>query len=486
MSNHGTYNGSFALILLVILCSCQKEIIDDPGGGQLFDVEIGSSEIPYLVIETKGVGILNEPKIPAELKVYVNKTEIQNVHIGIEFRGSTSFRLSDKKSYGIETWDETGNDMDVEFFDFPMEEDFILMGQIVNLEDHYIFDRTMMYHSFGYQLSRKIGRYASRTKFVELEINGTYQGVYVFMEKLKRDKNRINIEALNKSDTNPDSISGGYILKIDKTAGGDVAIDQPLEYFEHNWEDDARYSADISFRSDYDIYGNILTFEPYGPPYHSKQYLETYFLYEYPKATNITEAQKLYIQQYIHDFETALLTDDFTSQERTYTDYLDLNSCVDFFILNEVCRNVDGYRLSTYMYKTRDGKLNMGPIWDLNIGYDTGDRVPFDDWVINYNNFVSQDAWMMPFWWPRLMEDPLFRASLKARWSELRTGELNTNELLGMVDQSANYLINNNAIQRNYSIWDAGLGVNYESSIESLKSYLDERTQWMDGVISSF
>jgi len=129
MSNHGTYNGSFALILLVIICSCQKEIIDDPGGGQLFDVEIGSSEIPYLVIETKGVGILNEPKIPAELKVYVNKTEIQNVHIGIEFRGSTSFRLSDKKSYGIETWDETGNDMDVEFFDFPMEEDFILMGQ---------------------------------------------------------------------------------------------------------------------------------------------------------------------------------------------------------------------------------------------------------------------------------------------------------------------------------------------------------------------
>ena len=92
----------------------------------------------------------------------------------------------------------------------------------------------------GYELSRNVGRYASRTKFIELEVNGDYLGAYVFMEKLKRDKNRINIKKLDDDDNAPDKISGGYILKIDKTAGGDVAQDQPLPYYENNWEDDAR------------------------------------------------------------------------------------------------------------------------------------------------------------------------------------------------------------------------------------------------------
>ena len=475
-----------ALIFVLFLWSCQKDIIEELNEEPLFDVEIGSSEIPYIVIETRGISILNEPKIPAEMNIYVHKAKIQSANIGIEYRGSTSFRISNKKSFGIETWDAGGNDIDVAFFDFPMEEDWILMGHIVNLDQGYILDRTLMYHYLGYQLFRKMGRYASRSKFVELEINGNYQGIYVFMEKLKRDKNRIDIQTMSPADIDPETITGGYILKIYKTAVGDLNIDQPLEYFEHNWDDDARYTSDISFRSQYDINGDFLDFDPYDPPYHPNQYLETYFLYEYPKAENITDAQKDYIQGYIHDFETALLTDDFTTEIRTYTDYIDLGSFVDYFIINEVCRNVDAYRLSTYLYKDRGGKLNMGPIWDMNIGYDSGDRVPLDDWVINYNQFVSMDAWMMPFWWPRLMEDPIFRSALKTRWTGLRSGVLSTDELLNIVDQTAGYLQENGAVTRNYTIWDAGLGVDYESSIESLKSYLESRTQWMDGVISSF
>ncbi len=484
------YSGIFiryvTLILVSFLYACEKDFVEEPFEETLFDVDVGNSDIPYIVIETNGIGILNEPKIPAEMNIYVHKTEVHSSIIGIEYRGSTSFRLSDKKSFGFETRDAAGNDTDVAFFDFPMEEDWILMGHIVNLDARYIFDRTLMYHYFGYKLFRKMGRYASRSKFVELEINGDYQGVYVFMEKLKRDKNRIDIKKLAPADSDPETITGGYILKIDKTTGGDLNIDQPLEYFESNWEDDARYTSDISFRSRYDINGELLEFDPYDPPYHPKQYLETYFLYEYPKAGDITAGQKVYIEEYIHEFETALLTDDFTTEIRTYTDYIDLSSFVDFFIINEVCRNVDGYRLSTYLYKDRGGKLKMGPIWDLNIGYDTGDRVPFDDWVINYNQFVSRDAWMVPFWWPRIMEDPLFRRALKTRWAELRFDVLSTAELLNLVDQTAGYLQENGAVNRNYTLWDAGLDVDYEAGIESLKSYLEERTQWMDGEISSF
>jgi len=128
----------------------------------------------------------------------------------------------------------------------------------------------------------------------------------------------------------------------------------------------------------------------------------------------------------------------------------------------------------------------MGPVWDLNIAYNNGDRIPMDDWVINYNDHVHQDAWMMPFWWPRLMEDPLFRDALKTRWSGLRLSTLSNAELLYLVDQTSAYLEENGAVGRNYNKWDRGIGVNYSSSVENLKSYLEARAQWMDEVILAF
>ncbi|CAK9058801.1 Uncharacterized protein SCF082_LOCUS31266, partial [Durusdinium trenchii] len=181
------------------------------------------------------------------MSIYVNKVEVASNAIGIEFRGSTSFRLSDKKSFGIETKDADGNDMDVSFFGFPEEEDWILMGHVVNQEQGFIFDRTLMYHYLGYNLYRDMGRYASRTQFVELEINGEYLGVYVFMEKLKRDNDRIDISRLTPEVSGPEEITGGYIIKIDKTAGGDLNLNEPLEYFLNNWDDDARLLEDPVF-----------------------------------------------------------------------------------------------------------------------------------------------------------------------------------------------------------------------------------------------
>ncbi|PHN01571.1 CotH kinase family protein [Flavilitoribacter nigricans] len=479
--------GYFLLLSLVISVGCKKTTTDDPlPETTTFAVETGDSEIPYLTIDTRGIQIENEPKISAELKIFIRKNEVQRTPIGIEYRGSTSFRLSDKKSFGLETWNAAGEDTDVAFFDFPAEEDWILNGHIVSLGDRRIQDRTLMYHYLGYQLFRNMGRYASRCRFVELEINGVYEGVYVFMEKLKRDGDRIAVKSLGPADNDPSSITGGYILKIDKTSGGDLGLQKPLEYYADNWADDATYREEFSFRSRYDITGQPLSFEPYGPPYHANQYLETYFLYEYPDAEDVSAEQKAYIQDYIHQFETALLEDDFSTELRTYTDYIDLSSFVDYFLINELCRNVDAYRLSTYMHKDRGEKLKMGPVWDLNIGYDTGDRIPWDDWVINYNQYVSSDAWMMPFWWTRLLEDPVFRQAVKERWAELRGGVLSTTALLDLVDQTASYLVSNGGIARNYTRWDIGGQINYDGAIRSLKNFLELRSQWMDGEINAF
>ncbi len=482
----------FFLSSLIVCISCNNDdaipdsnVDDDKPAEEpvVFGVETDDSVVPYLVINTSGIRIENEPKIPATLSVYVEKELVQEQTIGIEYRGSTSFRISDKKSFGIETWDEAGEDVDVSFFNMPEEEDWVLIGHVFNEEGNFAFDRTLLYHYIGYNWSRSIGRYASRMQLVEVEINGEYLGVYLFGEKMKRDGDRIDISRLNGDDVN---ISGGYILKIDKTAGGDHTIGQPLDYYLSNWQDDALYTEQNSFRSHFDIFGDSIAFFPYEPPYHPDQYLETYFQYEYPSADGITADQKEYIADYIYNFEKALLTDDFTTATRTYTDYIDVGSFVEYLLLTELTRNVDAYRISTYLQKDKDGKLAMGPIWDLNIGYDNGDRIPLDAWVYNYNLYIQQDAWMVPFWWPRLMSDPQFKAVVKAKWEELRAGPLSTAVLLRSIDESAGFLIENGAIERNYNRWRLDEGVDYVAAVAALKEYVEFRSNWMDGVISSF
>ena len=480
-------NKCLFLLLLIMTISCSKDNVSEKTvtlEKVEFAVETGASKLPYFMVHVDEV-IENEPKVAGNLKVYLNKSEAHETPIGIEYRGSTSYRMSDKKSYGIETWDPTGADAAYALLDFPIEEDYILMGDVFRASEGTIFDPSLMHHYLGYEFYRKMGRYAARSEYIDLEINGSYMGTYIFMEKLKRDKNRIDIKKLEPTDTSEEAISGGYILKIDKTAGGDVAGIQPLAYYDNNWGDDAKYSEQISFRSQYDIFKGPLNFPAYGEPYHPQMYLETYFLYEYPKAADITEAQKEYIQGYIHSFETALITDDFETDVRTYTDFIDLESFVDFFIINEITGNVDGYRLSTYLNKDRGEKLKMGPIWDLNIGYNKQGRVPFNDWIANYNTHVQQDAWMVPFWWPRLLEDPIFKTALKNRWQQLRAGTLNNAQVLGLVDNTSKYLQDNGAIDRNYQRW-VGIPVDYPGVVSELRSYLETRLAWMDQTIGGF
>ena len=183
------------LTLIFVMVSCGDDLNEVEEKPE-FAVDIGNSSLPYVIISTGIRDILNEPKVAGTMKVWQQDNKLHDLNIGIEYRGSTSFRISDKKSFGIETWDEDGNDIDVSIFGFPEEEDWILNGHIVNLGGQFIFDRTLLYNYFAYELSRSIGRYASRTQLVEVEINGVYQGVYVFMEKLKRDKNRIALSRL--------------------------------------------------------------------------------------------------------------------------------------------------------------------------------------------------------------------------------------------------------------------------------------------------
>ena len=326
--------------------------------------EAFTSNLPIVIIDTSGQWIRDEPKIPASMKIIYDQSGGRNAldsshidfegKIGIEIRGKTSqgFR---KKQYGIEVQDDRDNDKDASLLQLPAESDWVLNGPYS--------DKTLMRNYLAYEFSNRIGRYASRTKFVEVFLNDRgdatignrhYVGVYLLIEKIKRGKNRVDIQPLKPADS-----TGGYILKIDK-------MDRYETYF----------------------------FTRYG----------TRLFHVYPKGYEMSDAQKAWIQNYMSEFEAALAGKDFKNPEHGYAKYIDIDAFIDHFIINELFRNIDGFRNSTYMYKDGGGKLTMGPVWDFNLSMGNS----------SFNEGWKTDGWLIytnrvPFWWDRLLKDRNFR-----------------------------------------------------------------------------
>lgn len=458
---------SIGCLLIVSFSACSDDSPKTPQ--EEFELGPFEGQVPYVTINTGGNAIQDDPKIPAQMNIYINKEEVLSTPIGIEYRGTTSFLLFDKKSYGFETWDESGEDISIEILGLSEEEDWIFYGPYS--------DKTFLRNVLIYDLSNEIGQYASKTKFVELEINKNYLGTYVLMEKIKRDKNRVDIKKLEPEDTNADDITGGYILKIDKTSG--------------DGNPDAEYTSKLGFRSAYNVNRNRLTYSAYGP----KRGEETYFLYEYPDEDDITNLQKEYIQNYISGFEDALVNETFTGTSRTYTEYIDVDSFVDFFILNELSGNPDAYRLSTFMYKNRGGKLKMGPIWDFNIAFGNDSRSATDRWIYQYNLNFPNDLWLVPFWWNRLIQDSQFRSDVKTRWTALRSTVFTQANIESKMDAHISFLNENGAIDRNYKKWDvlgtqlsfnSFVGATYDEEVDYVKNWITNRISWMDSQIQGF
>lgn len=407
-----------------------------------------TSNLPIVIIETDGRRIPSEPKIPAQMKIIYNESGGRNSidssdfhfqgKIGIEVRGQTS-EMFPKKQYGFEFQDDAGNDKDVSIFQLPAESDWVLNGPYS--------DKTLMRNYLAFEFSNRIGRYASQTKFVEVFLNSNgdrtiqarhYVGVYLLLEKIKRGKNRVPIQPLQPTDNKSPEITGGYIVKIDKM--------DPQETF-----------------------------------FYTRQ--GTHMAFVYPKGHKMSHAQRMWIRKYIGNFESVLYEPHFKDPERGYAKYIDVDSFIDHFIINELFKNTDGFRLSAYMYKDRGGKLTAGPVWDFN--FSMGNTVFHNGWETNswliYTNPV-------PFWWNRLLSDENFKQKLVEKWKTLRKNELATSKILREIDQTAEYL--SEAQKRNFQRWpilghsvfgNPGPGRStYQGEVDEMKAWLQVRLQWMD------
>jgi len=460
------------LLIMVIftigfLVSCEQDSNFDPpdqGDDPVVEDPDPSGEepeiygIPVFNINTGGREIIDEPKVPATLVINHGDAELFSGHIGIELRGASSLYFA-KKQYGIESWDASGQDIDVSLLDYPMEEDFILNGPYA--------DKSLMRNKLVYDLAREMGQYASRAEFIDTRINGQQRGVYVLLEKIKRDAGRVDIAKLKLEDNEGEELTGGYIIKIDKGIGGGY-----------------NYNSSMSWNSEHqpwqDAPGDAIKF----------QYVE-------PKYTEISFNQREYIQQYMKDFENALASENFKDPEFGYRAYADIDSFVDFFILNELGNNVDGYRLSTYMHKKKNGKLHMGPIWDFNFAFGNADYCSGgepDVWAYKFNERCGGDVWSVPFWWERLMQDPYFVNKVKDRWSVLRGGTLNISNIHDQLDGYFMTLAEEGSITTNFTIWNIlneylwpnrYVGGTYENEFNYLKDWVEDRVYWLDTSINN-
>ncbi|MFH0866639.1 MAG: CotH kinase family protein [Bacteroidota bacterium] len=422
-----------------------------------------SSDIPIVVINTSGQQIVDDPKITAHMGIIDNGYGIRNYltdncnsyngWIGIELRGSSS-QMFPKKSYGLETRDASGNDSNAVLLGMPSESDWCLLANYS--------DKTMMRNCLAYNFSSFLGHYAPRTRYCEFVLNDEYQGVYMFTEKIKKDSNRVDIAKLDSNEISGDDLTGGYIFKIDKQTG----------------------SGGDGWVSNY-------------PPMSTTQGQSIFFQYEYPKAADIVQQQKDYILAYVDSFETALNSVYFADTSIGYKKYIGVNSFIDYFIINEISKNVDGYRLSTFLHKDKEsngGKLHIGPAWDFDLAWWNADYCSgydFTGWAYKFGDVCPDDWWQLPNWWHRLMLDTNFTGKLQCRWEYLRNNVLDTTYIFHFIDSVATYI--NEGQTRNFEMWPilgvyvwpnpSPLATTYDGEIHSLKKWIRNRLAWLDDSI---
>ena len=426
-------------VISVLLTSAQDKVFD--------------SNLPIVFVNTNGTEIPDEPKITAELGIVWNENgESNNTHdphnhfngkIGIEIRGSSS-QMFPKKSFGFELRDEQDEGIDFPLLGMPEEEDWILYAPYS--------DKTLIRNVLTYSLASQLGAYTPRCRFVELFINNEYWGVYVLMEKIKRDKNRVDISKLKEEDISGEDVTGGYIIKVDKTTG----------------------SGGDGWYSDFENANGAKTF----------------YQYEYPKQKDIAPEQKEYIQNYVNDFETAVYNNEH-DDENDFRNFMNEESFFDCVIMNELSKNVDGYRLSTYLYKDKNEKLTAGPLWDYNLSF--GNANYYEGWEtsgLSVHAYIDDDDWQVPFWWKKLMNDDYFTIPFKCRWEFLREYELSDERVFELADSLISHM--GDAVGRNFERWpilgewiwpNYFVGNDYESEVAWMSDWTRERLRHLDYIL---
>ena len=405
-----------------------------------------TSDLPLMVIETQGKAIpgTGSTSLASALITLIDvdpqtgraallgDTVNYNGRGGLRDRGSSTGDQP-KQSYAFETWGQTRDDANVSLLGMPAESDWVMFAP-------YNFDRALIRNPLIYSLSNQIGRYAPRTRFVEVYLNegagsvssSDYVGVYVLMEKIKRDEDRVDIVPIERTDNTLPAVTGGYLFKIDRSDPG------------------------------------AATFNAAGQTINWVQ----------PESNEVSSAQRTWVTQYFNDFANALNGPNFADPVNGYAKYIDVDSWIDHHLLNVLALNVDALRLSTYFYKDRDGKLEFGPIWDFDRSMESTDGR--DDNPNRWRGGGDGTDYFNYPWWGRLFDDANFWQQYVDRWHELRRGALSDQNIDDLIDSLAGQVRESQA--RNFARWSSvspRFG-GWPGEVDNLRRWLHERTAFID------
>jgi hypothetical protein len=373
-----------------------------------------------------------------EIDTLITEAELRfNNPISIKQRGQSS-KIFPKKQYNIETKDNNGHQTNVSLLDFPTESDWVLYGPYS--------DKTIIRNVLAYELSNQIGLYAPKTQIIELFLTGErnishtdYQGVYVLTEKIKRGQRRVDISKSLQSET-----STPFIVELSDTKK-DLSSNQVLY-------------TDMSLAT--------------------KEEFKYVYIHTYPKNEMLTEAKARFIREHINHFEKILYSYNGKELYEKLDEYIDIDTFIDYYILNEIFKNPDAFWASDYFYKDTKGKLSAGPIWDFNVAMgniDFIDNKP-EGWLIRYRKLII-----------RMMGNTYFKQRCFERLNEILINTFN--------DRNINFVINSYKTQlsraqnRNFKKWPI-LGVaiwpnptpipnNYETEVAALQTWLKKRALWL-------
>ncbi|WP_370832163.1 CotH kinase family protein [Clostridium sp.] len=442
----------FFIFITVLSCAFLKEFKDQAKEAQrekenyelnefyVYNLENTAFNLPVIIINTNGNPIKRQEDIIADMQVYDSDGNILEEYpsfeekINISIRGNSTSKYP-KKQYSLEIINNKGEEKSEELLGMESGADWVLNGPFS--------DKSLMRNYIAYKTSRNIMEYAPDVRFCEVFLiddnskvieEKHYKGVYVMIEKIKRNENRVNI---TKSQDNVEKTS--FILSKDRKKQNDIGLNS----------------------------------------YGIQTYIDFYGLnIEYPKK-ELTDEKYQYINKFISEFERVLYSDKFNDPIEGYRKYIDVQSFVDYYIINEFFKNTDAGLLSTYFYKDYEEKLKAGPIWDFNksLGNHNEDiGVAYD-----YQSFFMINR---P-WFDRLMEDKSFSDEVIKRYKQLRTTYLSDNYLIEMIDKTVTLL--GDATKRNFYKWpieicnqaevfeeNNDVTQTYSLDIEPYKEFLDK------------
>ena len=434
------------------------------------DVTLTSTNLPIVWIEVDGNYIDRDERITARMKIIHNGAGSLNYadtvahpgqtidyegYVALRYRGSSSFSMSDKKPYSFRPLDkpleEGGEKKKVKILGMGKDNNWALLAPYA--------DKSMLRDLLAFEVSRPWMEYTPQGRYCEVFLDGIYYGVYILTEVVSKGKNRINLPDPGQSG---DSITGGYIMEVNRTDG------------------------EVTYTSRYH------PVSIWGTPYNDK-YIN--FQYKSPEYDEMTDDQVDYINGRIDQMEQALWNYR-PNGETTYREYLDMQNFVDYQIAMELGHNVDGYRLSGKFFKRRDSedaRFKM-VVWDNNLSYGNADYYNgwrTDTWIYKSNQVLNEagDSQLVPFWWYKLNIDPEYTAALKSRWAQYRRNNLREDRIMATVDSLAAVLTSHGAEQRNSQAWPRWgeyvwpnyyVADNYTDEVSWLKQWLHDRIAWLD------